>query len=143
MLRAACTVLACCCALFGQSAAPHFEVASVKPSSEPPGHSGAHSHHGRVTAENITLKECIMRAYSVGPRQVAEGPAWLDVDRFEIEGKAEQPTEDDILMNAMLGTLLAERFKLVFHRESRPVEVFLLEVTKKGRSWRRPQAATR
>ena len=132
MLRVACAVLTCCYALCGQSAAPRFEVASIKPSNEPPGHSSAHSHHGRVTGENITLKECIMRAYSVGPRQVADGPAWLDVDRFEIDAKAEQPTEDDGLMNAMLGTLLADRFKLVFHRETRPIEAFLLEVTKNG-----------
>jgi uncharacterized protein (TIGR03435 family) len=73
-----------------------------------------------------------MRAYSVGPQQLAGGPAWLDEDRFDIEAKAEQPTEDDNLMNAMLGTLLAERFKLTFHRETRPIEEFLLEVMKSG-----------
>lgn len=132
MLRAACAVLAWMGALYGQSDAPRFEVASIKPVSEPSDHSGAHSNHGHVTAENITLKGCIMRAYSVGPQQVAGGPDWLNVDRFDIDAKAEQPTEDDRLMNAMLGTLLGERFKLAFHRETRPIEAFLLEVAKNG-----------
>lgn len=38
-----------------------------------------------------------------GPRQVAGGPAWLDVDRFEIDAKADQPTEDDSLMKDRTG----------------------------------------
>ncbi|SPF54830.1 conserved exported hypothetical protein [Candidatus Sulfopaludibacter sp. SbA4] len=120
-------------AVYGQSAAAQrFEVASVKPASADQGNStGGQSARGRLTMSNVTLKRCIMGAYGVGPNQIAGGPEWLDSDRFEIVAKAEQPVGDTVLM-AMLQTLLAERFKLAMHRETRTVQAFVLEVEKKG-----------
>ena len=118
--------------VYGQSAAgPQFEVASVKPSTADPSSSGMSTGNGRLTAINVTLKRCIMGAYGVGPNQVFGGPDWLDSDRFEIVAKAEQPVGDHILMT-MLQTLLADRFKLALHREAKPIEAYVLEVTKNG-----------
>jgi len=80
---------------------------------------------------NVTLKRCIMGAYAVGTNQVSGGRDWLDSDRFEITAEAEQPVGDHDLM-VMLQTLLAERFKLVLHREAKSIESYVLEVGKDG-----------
>ncbi|MGA3205272.1 MAG: TIGR03435 family protein [Bryobacteraceae bacterium] len=121
-------------AAYGQSApAPRFEVASVKPSMAGPGRStGVATGHGRVTVGNETLKRCIMGAFNVGPHQIAGGPAWLDSDRFEIAAKSERAEDNDEVLMAMLRTLLAERFQLVVHRETRTVQALVLEVAKNG-----------
>src|SRR5579864_5252123 len=120
-------------ALYGQSnPTQQFEVASVRPSSADQSNSGGKTGHGSVRMTNVTLKRCIMGAYGVGPNQIVGGPAWLDSDRYEIVAKAEQPVDDDGILMAMLQTLLAERFKLAIHRETRPVQAFVLEVAKSG-----------
>ena len=122
-------------AAFAQSAlSQQFEVASVKPAGadQTMGSSGITTGHGRVTANNVTLKRCIMGAWGVGPNQISGGPAWLDSDRFEIAARAGQPVEDEIVLNTMLQNLLAERFKLVVHRETRAVQALVLEAAKTG-----------
>jgi len=127
--------MALCASLpvFGQpGAAPHFEVASIRPSdADYQGSSGLRTGYGRLTAGNVTLKRCIMGAYGVGPRQIIGGPNWLDSDRFAIAAKAEQPVGDETLM-MMLRGLLAERFKLTFHRETRRMSAYALQVAKNG-----------
>jgi uncharacterized protein (TIGR03435 family) len=74
---------------------------------------------------------CITGAYGVGADLVLGGPDWINTDRFQITARAEQPTNDKAMM-AMLQTLLAERFKLVLHRELRPAEAMILEVGENG-----------
>lgn len=81
---------------------------------------------------NVTLKQCIMGAWGVGPNQIAGGPAWLNTDGFEISARADKPVEDEGVINTMLRNLLAERFKLEVHREVRNVRALVLEVTKSG-----------
>jgi uncharacterized protein (TIGR03435 family) len=81
---------------------------------------------------NVTLKQCIMGAWGVGPNQIAGGPAWLNTDGFEISARADKPVEDEAVINTMLRNLLAERFKLEVHREVRNVRALVLEVTKSG-----------
>jgi uncharacterized protein (TIGR03435 family) len=120
--------------VYGQSAiAQRFEVASVKPSiPDPNASSGIKTGHGKLDGNNVTLKRCIMGAYGVGPHQVAGGPDWLDSDTFEISAKADQPINEDAVLMVMLRDLLAERFKLVLHRETRTIPAFVLEVVKNG-----------
>jgi uncharacterized protein (TIGR03435 family) len=77
------------------------------------------------------LKRCIVGAYGVLSDRVLGGPDWINIDRFQITGRPDQPSDDKAMM-AMLQTLLAERFKLVLHRESRPRETMVLEVTGNG-----------
>ena len=136
MIRAVVSLAICVSgAIRGQSVvAQRFEVASVKPISADRlnGPSGGQSGRGRLTMSNVTLKRCIMGAFGIGPNQILGGPGWLDSDRYEIVAKAEQPVDDDGVLMAMLQTLLAERFKLAFHRETRTIPAFVLEVAKNG-----------
>jgi len=135
MIRAVASLAVCALsAAYGQSpVAQRFEVASVKPAGADQGNgsTGGQSGRGRLTMSNVTLKRCIMGAFGVGPNLIVGGPDWLNSDRFEIVAKAEQPVGDSVLM-AMLQTLLAERFKLAIHRETRAVQAFVLEVAKNG-----------
>src|SRR5580692_2481271 len=124
-------MLICWCA-YGQSdTAPRFEVASVKPVSAATG-GGVVTGHGRVTFVGETLKRCIMGAYGLGPNLIAGGPPWLDSDRFEIVAKSEHAEDGDKELMLMLRTLLAERFKLSVHRETRTMSALVLEVAKNG-----------
>jgi uncharacterized protein (TIGR03435 family) len=125
------------CGIFGllrgqPAVAPRFEVASIRPSGDATRDtSGSKSGHGRLTMNNVTLKRCIMGAYGIGPNQIVGGPEWLDSLRYSIEAKADTAAGDTELMG-MLRTLLVDRFKLALHRETRPLQVFVLEVAKNG-----------
>jgi uncharacterized protein (TIGR03435 family) len=135
MIRTIASLAACVLAVaYGQPAVTQrFEVASVKPinADQLNGSSGGKSSRGRLTISNVTLKRCIMGAYGVGPNQILGEPDWLDSDHFEIVAKAEEPVGDSILM-AMLQTLLAERFKLSIHRETKAIQALVLELAKNG-----------
>jgi uncharacterized protein (TIGR03435 family) len=116
-----------------QTGSQRFEVASIRPSNpeESAGPSGMQTGRGLVRANNVTLKRAISGAYGIGLDRVLGGPAWTGSDRFQITAKADQPVGEDAL-NAMLKTLLAERFNLKLHRETRTGETLILEVAKTG-----------
>jgi uncharacterized protein (TIGR03435 family) len=131
--------------MFGQSAeTPRFAVASIKrnPSSEqlsmavPMG--VGYRPGGRLSAGNAPLTMLIQRAYSVQGFQVVGGPSWISTDGYDIEAKPEGNT-DQKRMWLMLQTLLADRFKLAVHRETRELPVYDLLVVKGGPKLPAPQ----
>ena len=65
------------------------------------------------------------------PDRIAGGPEWIDSDRFQIAARASEPAGQSVL-DAMLQTLLAERFRLKLRREIRKRDAFVLELAKKG-----------
>jgi uncharacterized protein (TIGR03435 family) len=120
--------------LFAQSPAPSFDVASVKPTAHgrdvnnwSRSSSGVPS-PGRFVAENESLGGLIREAYRLKDYQVI-GPPWLDdgSDGFDIEAKAPRDATKAQVYE-MLKTLLAQRFKLAAHRETRQLPVY--ELTK-------------
>lgn len=116
---------------FGQTG---FEVASIKPSA--PGQRGfsvSPSAGGRLNARNITLKRLIAAAYHVQDFQISGGPKWIDSDPFDIVAKAEgnqNLTEHQLL--DLLKPLLADRFQLAFHKDTKQVPRYVLIVAKGG-----------
>ena len=134
--------------LAGQT--PAFEVASVK-ASEPvtPAmvasgklHVGMKIDAKRVDIGNMSLMQLICKAYDVKPYQVS-GPSWLQSigltgQRFDIVANIpEGATKEQVPQ--MLQGLLAERFKLAIHRESKEQAVYAL-VTGKGELKIKPTA---
>ena len=120
------------CGAFGQpSAAPAFEVASVKPSQPDQPGMGMSTDKGRLLLRNATLKFSIEAAYKLQDFQLSGGPKWLDSDHYDIEGKAGAAAGFDELIG-MLKTLMADRFQLQFHRESRMAPGYALVVAKGG-----------
>ena len=109
-----------------QAPAPTYEVASIKPAA--PGQIGRFirpTPGGRLNANNITLKDLIQIAYRIQSFQVTGGPAWLGSDGFDIIAKA----EGDPPLNQfpeLLRPLLADRFALKFHRETKDLPVYAL-----------------
>ena len=91
---------------------------------------GMHISGLRAEYHYVTLKDLITAAYKAKPGQVT-GPAWLAGDHFDIVATMpEGSTRDDA--PAMLQTLLADRFKLVVHRETKEHTVLALVVGKGG-----------
>jgi uncharacterized protein (TIGR03435 family) len=122
-------LLAFACCAFSQ---PRFEVATIKPVRDDAPTGGVYTGHGRMKADNVTLKRLVMGAYHVGPAQVAGGPPWLDTERFNIVAKSPQDINDDDVLDTMVQALLAERFQLELHRESRPMPAYVIEIAKSG-----------
>ncbi len=116
-----------------QTPSLRFEVASIKPSQSSGGMMGIRPAPGgeRYVATNITLKLLITVAYRIRADQVAGGPAWMDTAAFDMNAKAERPSTLEEL-HAMLQNLLADRFKLAFHRESKEMPIYALTVDKDG-----------
>ncbi|MBZ5626916.1 MAG: TIGR03435 family protein [Acidobacteriia bacterium] len=110
-----------------------FEVASLKPSQ--PGSRGSPPRPApggeRYVAANVTLKLLISVAYRIKVDQVAGGPDWINTGRYDLNAKAEKPSSTADL-DLMLQDLLADRFKLKFHRETRELPVYALTVDKGG-----------
>ena len=113
-----------------QTQAPQqFEVASIRPDNAGPGPgtSANISEGGRVQATNATIRWVILVAFHLEDRQVLGGPAWLDNDRYDIDaktGRPERPTPDEV--QPMMQNLLAERFHLKYHRDTREMQVYAL-----------------
>jgi uncharacterized protein (TIGR03435 family) len=127
------------------AAPPVFEVTTVKLNKS--GNSGSHSSldNGRFIASNILLKNLIQyQAYGIPERRILGGPKWLDSERFDIEAKADSSIADQLRTLArdqrklqtqvMFQQLLADRFKLTIHWETRELPVYALVVTKNGLS---------
>lgn len=114
-----------------------FEVASVKPAAPQgpdrvmmgmrggPGTADP----GQATFSGLPLSRIIMTAYDVKSYQVS-GPSWLDTERFDIVAKVPKGASKKDFQ-VMLQNLLAERFKLVVHKEHKDAPIYAL-VTGKG-----------
>ena len=85
---------------------------------------------GRIRLENWALLDLIAAAYSLRATQVS-GPAWLSDQGFDIEAKVPDGTPKEEL-NAMLQSLLEERFGVKVHRDTQTRQGFALAVGKNG-----------
>ena len=112
---------------------PQFEVASVKPNKSNNGFVTVGSRGGQYTAPGLPLRQLIRLAYQVQDFQVVGGPGWLDSDRFDVVAKvpphdgnrpATEQTPSPISL--MLRALLAERFNLIVHKETREMPIYAL-----------------
>ena len=131
-------------AFFGQQAPrPEFQVASIKPNTTV----GARGMGvralpgGRLTAMNAPLMMLIQNAYAVQASQVLNGPSWINSEGYDIEAKPEGNTDREHMW-LMLQSLLADRFKLALHRETRELPIYTLTMTKGGLKQPPPNAGS-
>jgi uncharacterized protein (TIGR03435 family) len=121
---------------FGQpSAAPlTFEVAAIKPTNPDNRDLRLRQTNGLFVASGYTLQRLIAFAYDLELFQVSAGPAWSASDRYDITAKKERdprlakPDDDRYRARA----LLADRFNLSIHRESKELPIYALVVEKNG-----------
>ncbi|HTM04288.1 MAG TPA: TIGR03435 family protein [Vicinamibacterales bacterium] len=110
-----------------QAQAPAFDAASVKRATEPGGYMGAQP-GGRFTAKGVSLQDLLVFAYDVQPYQIVGGPAWLDVDRWDVTAAgAPEPRASTLLA---LQQLLGDRFSLAVRRETREMPVYALTLAR-------------
>jgi uncharacterized protein (TIGR03435 family) len=113
------------------NATPGFEVATIKPSKPDQPGKLITVQGNRLRTVNITLSDLIAFAYGVQSKQVIGAPPWAGTDKFDIEGKPEgEGTPSQEQWKGMLQKLMADRFKLSFHREKKELPVYALSVGK-------------
>jgi uncharacterized protein (TIGR03435 family) len=111
---------------------PPFEAASIKVNRSGDAGGGFGGRPGRIVVTNYTLRDIIRNAYGLQRYQIVGGPEWLAQDRFDINAKAPEGAPQSQLL-AMMQGLLADRFKLRVHRETRDLPVFALILARADR----------
>jgi uncharacterized protein (TIGR03435 family) len=126
--------------MMAQSPAPRpkfdtFEVATIKPveSNAKSGRYITMQGTHRFVEKDYTLKLLIAAAYDLNSRTISGGPGWVESEHYDILAETPgdvRPTHSEQM--AMLRSLLADRFNLTFHRESKEFSIYALEVAKNG-----------
>ncbi len=112
-----------------------FEVATIKPDALDQqavmsGRAGTRIDSARVEMRATPLFRLICAAYGIKPYQLA-GPDWLRTTTFTVQAKIPAGVTTD-KVPTMLQALLAERFGLKMHHESREQAVLALVQAKGG-----------
>jgi bla regulator protein blaR1 len=134
-----------------QAAAPplSFEVASIEPGGEGNRRMIQFVPGGGLRVRGTTLKFLVAVAYDVLDVQISGGPAWINSDRFDIVAKSERGESksalDDMhkmtdaqmktsveLIRQKLQALLADRFRLTLHHETKEEPMYALVIGKDG-----------
>lgn len=120
------------------AASAQFEVASIKPNKSGPGPQRiGFQPGGRFTAVNVPVRDLIALAYGqpqpLPNFQIIGGPGWMTSDRFDVTAKAEGdfqpgPAGPPSQVPQMIRALLADRFKLVAHEETRDQPIYVLRL---------------
>ena len=122
-------------AAYGQSGPPmrpEFEVASVKPHSSSGGSLNSTTRDpGLLAYTGITVRVLVRQAFGLKVYPLSSGPDALSTDRYDVIAKVSPAASQEQRM-LMLQALLAERFKLVVHRETKELPIYALVVGKNG-----------
>jgi uncharacterized protein (TIGR03435 family) len=112
---------------------PGIEVATIKPS-RPDQQGQVITVRGRsLVTINQTVRSLMTFAYGIHPNQISGGPDWIGNNRYDITAQPEGTgMPNDRQLRSMLSKLLADRFKLTFHREQKELSVYALTVLPSG-----------
>lgn len=108
--------------------APAFEVASIRPAPTPGVFRFSFLPGGQLVITGVPAAILVQRAFRTPATEIVGLPEWTQNERFNIQAKAPDgapSATSDVL--AMLRTLLADRFQLRTHRETREIPAYLLE----------------
>ena len=112
---------------------PSFEVATIKPSEPDKPGKGITVRGTRFMTRNTTLNDLIAFFYGVQQKQIVGAPSWVETDKWDIEGQPDVPgTPNKKQMETMVQKLLADRFQLKFHKESKELSAYVLTESKTG-----------
>jgi uncharacterized protein (TIGR03435 family) len=113
-------------------AQPAFEVAAIKPT--PPGVERSFISMGRgggnlFSSSSHSLKDLIVFAYLLHRNQIIGGPAWAENERYDVTGKPDTLGLPNVAQfQAMVRSLLTDRFGLTFHREKKELAVYTITI---------------
>ena len=122
---------------------PVFEVASIKENKSGDGNSHSSFNNGRFSATNETVKMFVQYdAYGIPAPQIVGGPSWFSSTRFDVEAKVDDQNiaqmeklgheERSAMEREIMQQLLADRFKLAVHWDTKEVPVYALILAKGG-----------
>jgi uncharacterized protein (TIGR03435 family) len=89
----------------------------------------------RFLTRYTSLSDLVVMAYGIDRRQVVDGPAWVTTDEYDVDAVGDGVGTQDgnqMVWQEMLQKLLADRFKLTFHREQREMSSYELVVARGG-----------
>jgi bla regulator protein BlaR1 len=122
--------------------APVFEVASIKLNKSDNGLFKMMFEQDGFSATSVTMRMLIRTAYEVSDNQIFGVPNWLNSEKYDIEAKMDSSVADGLRKisedqrrvekRRMLQALLADRFKLTLHRETKQLGVYALVIAKNG-----------
>lgn len=116
---------------------PKFEVATVKPSKSDDGRIMMMFTADGISIHGVPMKMLIREAFGIEDDRILGEPGWVK-DRYDIEAKVaaeDAPRLKDLKIDqrrAMVLPLLADRFNLKYHRETRELPIYALVVAKGG-----------
>jgi uncharacterized protein (TIGR03435 family) len=105
-----------------------FDVASVKPSRNEPG--GGPPTPGALVIRGATLEDLITRLYGIKSFQLEGAPNWIRLERFDISARSASGSATEAETFKMLRQLLADRFGLRLHPETRQAPVYKLRLAR-------------
>ena len=117
---------------------PAFDVVSVKPNKSDSGMVRIMAKPDGYAASNVSLRMLIQAAYGIREDLVSGAPGWADSARFDIDAKVAGSDVDALKKlspeqrRLVLQPLLADRFKLKIHTETKQLPVYELVVAKGG-----------
>jgi uncharacterized protein (TIGR03435 family) len=112
---------------------PVFEVASIRRNLNGGMNTQINISGGRLAVTNGSLKTLIRNAYDILGFQLAGEPRWMDTDMYDIvatTGSSEKIPPDQFKL--LLQNLLADRFALKVHWETRETSIYALMLDKNG-----------
>ncbi len=115
-------------------ATPEFEVATIKPTDPNQTSQGFGTRGERhIVCFNETVDDIISFAYGVHAQQIVGGPAWLNTNKYDVNGFPDVIGVPNLKqMRDMYRSLLTSRFNLTLHHETREISVYGLQVGKSG-----------
>jgi uncharacterized protein (TIGR03435 family) len=121
-----------------------YEVVSIKPivpGQDPSGFGAAYSPEG-LDARGVSMWWLLPAAYGVQRNEFSQAPKWFDSVRFNVEAKMSSATADEmqklnpdqlnLARQHMLQAILADRFMLSLHRETKDLPAYFLVIAKNG-----------
>ena len=120
-------------------AVPAFDVVSIKENKSGEAVQGSRRQPGRIVITNFPLRALILNYFGLQPQQLTGGPDWIDSARYDIlaQFSGEIPvTEPGTIgpLQLMMQRVLAERFKLAVHTETREIPIYALTLARSNRA---------
>src|SRR5690348_7990049 len=107
---------------------PRFEAASIRANTSATLAVRFETPPGRVQITNAPLRFIIRQAYRIPEPRIVGGPDWMGIVRFDIIATAPAPGWTGDRARQMIRSLLADRFRLVTHEETRNLPIYALVV---------------
>ena len=120
-------------AMMAKDADPDWDVVTVKPSDSDDSSSGFQVHGRQIFMERESVESMVGFGYGIHAKQIAGAPDWALTERWNIEGVPNVPGQPNMKQyETLVRKLLAERFGLKVHTETRELPVYALRVAKDG-----------